>query len=82
MRYNSLERALIEKLNPAIVDVTPGVCVRAYHIGRLVCDVQVGQTYPMYDLASLTKIIFTQQAMMKAYDGQVLVYQITFNYLT
>ena len=68
MRYNSLEKALVSKLNTAIVDVTPGVCVRAYHVGRLICDVQVGLTYPMYDLASLTKIIFTQQAMMKAYD--------------
>lgn len=60
MRYNSLEKALISKLNTSIVDVTPGVCVRAYHVGRLICDVQVGLTYPMYDLASLTKIIFTQ----------------------
>ncbi len=68
MRYNSLEKNLIDKLEPAILDVTPGVTVRAYHQGRLVCDIGVGQTYPIYDLASLTKVIFTQQAMMKAFD--------------
>ena len=68
MRHNSLERALLDKLQTAIVDVTPGVVVRAYHLGRMICDVQVGETYPIYDLASLTKVIFTQQTMMKAYD--------------
>lgn len=69
MRHNSLERTLIEKLEPAIVDVTPGVVVRAYHLGRMICDLQFGQTQPIYDLASLTKVIFTQQAMMQAYDA-------------
>jgi len=68
MRLNSLERALTEKLQKAILDVTPGVVVRAYHQGRMICDVQVGHTFPLYDLASLTKVIFTQQAMMKAFD--------------
>jgi CubicO group peptidase (beta-lactamase class C family) len=68
MRHNSIERALIEKLQTAIQDVTPGVVVRAYHHGRMICDVQVGETYPIYDLASLTKVIFTQQKMMQAFD--------------
>ena len=68
MRHNSIERALIEKLQTAIQDVTPGVVVRAYHHGRMICDIQVGQTYPIYDLASLTKVIFTQQTIMRAYD--------------
>jgi serine-type D-Ala-D-Ala carboxypeptidase len=68
MKYSSQEEKLVEKIKNAIPDVTPGVVARAYHIGRLVCDVSVGQTYPYYDLASLTKIIFTQQAMMEAYD--------------
>lgn len=68
MKYTSKEAKLIEKIKQAIPDVTPGVSARAYHIGRLVCDITVGQTYPYYDLASLTKVIFTQQAMMEAYD--------------
>ena len=69
MKYTSQETKLIQKIKAAIPDVTPGVTARAYHVGRLVCDVSVGQTYPYYDLASLTKVIFTQQAMMEAFDA-------------
>lgn len=68
MKYTSQENKLIDKIRQAIPDVTPGVSARAYHMGRLVCDISVGQTYPYYDLASLTKVIFTQQAIMEAYD--------------
>lgn len=68
MKYSSQENRLIEHIKKAIPDVTPGVTVRAYHTGRLICDISVGQTYPYYDLASLTKVIFTQQAMMEAFD--------------
>lgn len=68
MKYSSQEKKLINKIQSAIPDVTPGVVVRAYQMGRLVCDIEVGHTYPFYDLASLTKVIFTQQAMMVAYD--------------
>ena len=68
MKYSSQEAKIAEKLKNSIVDVTPGVSVRAYHLGRLVCDVSVGHTYPYYDLASLTKVIFTQQAIMEAFD--------------
>lgn len=68
MKYSSQETKLIEKIQKAIPDVTPGICARAYHMGRLVCDISVGLTYPYYDLASLTKVIFTQQAMMEAFD--------------
>ena len=69
MKYTSQENKLIEKIKAAIPDLTPGVTARAYHVGRLVCDISVGQTYPYYDLASLTKVIFTQQAMMEAFDA-------------
>ncbi len=68
MKYTSQENKLIDKIKQAIPDVTPGVTARAYHLGRLVCDINVGHTYPYYDLASLTKIIFTQQAVMEAFD--------------
>lgn len=68
MKYTSQENKLIDKIKQAIPDVTPGVTARAYHMGRLVCDISVGYTYPYYDLASLTKIIFTQQAMMECFD--------------
>ncbi len=68
MKYTSQENKLIDKIKEAIHDVTPGVTARAYYMGRLVCDISVGQTYPYYDLASMTKVIFTQQAMMEAFD--------------
>ncbi|MBC7754079.1 MAG: serine hydrolase [Moraxellaceae bacterium] len=68
MRYTSFEKSVFEKINNAIHDVTPGVQVQAYHTGRQICDLSVGLTQPYYDLASLTKIIFTQQAMMVAFD--------------
>lgn len=68
MKHTSFELSLVDKVTNAIPDVTPGVVVRSYHSGRLICDVAVGNTYPHYDMASLTKIIFTQQAMMEAFD--------------
>ncbi|MEQ1722005.1 MAG: serine hydrolase [Pseudobdellovibrio sp.] len=68
MKYSGQENKLIEKIKQAISDVTPGVSARAYHMGRMVCDISVGNTYPYYDFASLTKVIFTQQAIMEAFD--------------
>lgn len=68
IRHSVLEKNLITHLETGIRDVTPGVLVRAYHGGRVICDVGVGQTFPYYDLASLTKIIFTTQAMMYAFE--------------
>ncbi|MFZ4403230.1 MAG: serine hydrolase domain-containing protein [Pseudobdellovibrionaceae bacterium] len=72
LKYSVLEKNLYEKLQTAIVDVTPGVVVRAYQGGRIICDISVGQIYAYYDLASLTKIIFTTQAIMQAYDQGML----------
>lgn len=68
MKHTVLEKNLIAKLQGRIRDTTPGVLVRAYQGGKIICDVAVGNTYAYYDLASLTKIIFTQQAMMEAFD--------------
>lgn len=71
MRYTSFERTIYEKVSQSIQDVTPGATIRAYHVGRVICDISVGQTQPYYDLASLTKIIFSQQTMMKAFDANL-----------
>ena len=68
MKYSVLEKKLMEQLEARIPDTTPGVMVRAYQGGRMVCDVSVGTTYAYYDLASLTKVIFTVQAMMVAFE--------------
>ncbi|MEK2688681.1 serine hydrolase domain-containing protein [Bdellovibrio sp. GT3] len=68
MKFSVLEKNLIAKLEDRIRDTTPGVMVRAYQGGRIICDVAVGNTYAYYDLASVTKVIFTQQAMMYAFE--------------
>ncbi|MBL7545356.1 MAG: serine hydrolase [Bdellovibrionaceae bacterium] len=68
MKYSVLEKTLIKNIEDNIRDVTPGVLVRAYQNGRLVCDIGVGSTYAYYDLASLTKIVFAVQAMMHAFE--------------
>lgn len=68
MKYTVFEQNLANRLKDAIRDVTPGISIRAYHGGRLFCDISVGETYPHYDLASLTKIIFTNQVMMELFD--------------
>lgn len=48
--------------------ITPGLCLQVVHKGRLKADLQLGQTYKYYDLASLTKVIFTVSATMQAYE--------------
>jgi CubicO group peptidase (beta-lactamase class C family) len=68
MRLTTMEKNLSSLVLPELKDVTPGVQVRAFQNGKIVCDIALGQTYPYYDLASLTKIIFTSQALMLAYD--------------
>lgn len=68
MKFSVLEKNLMEALRERIRDVTPGVMVRAYQGGRMICDVSVGDTYAYYDLASLTKVLFTVQAMMVAFE--------------
>lgn len=68
MKLSVLERTLISQIEPRLKEVTPGVQIRAYHGGKLVCDIRVGNTFPYYDLASVTKIIFSVQAMMSAFE--------------
>lgn len=65
---SSLEKSLALQLEAAITDVTPGVLVRAHAGGQMVCDLGVGQTARYYDFASLTKIVFTRQALLQAFD--------------
>ena len=68
MRLTTMEKNLKTLIEPELKDVTPGVQVRAFQNGKTVCDISLGQTYPYYDFASLTKIIFTVQAMMLGFD--------------
>ncbi|MBL7669252.1 MAG: serine hydrolase [Bdellovibrionaceae bacterium] len=68
MKHSVLEKTLTAQIEARLRDVTPGVLVRAYQAGRLVCNISVGETYAYYDLSSLTKIIFSAQAMMLSFD--------------
>ncbi len=68
MKYSVFEKGLINQLEAKIKDVTPGLMVRAYLNGKIFCDVAVGEVYAYYDLASLTKTIFTVQAFMHTFE--------------
>ena len=68
MLLKNQENKLSDRIRDALPGVTPGVSLRAYHAGHLVHDIRVGETWHTYDLASLTKVVFTQQAMMQAFD--------------
>lgn len=47
---------------------TPGFHLQVYVRGVLKADMLVGETYPFYDLASLTKILFTASACMRGVE--------------
>ncbi len=68
MSSSQFEQKLIKQIEPVLAPASPGVQVQVHQGGRKICDISVGETYPYYDLASLTKIIFTTQLMMKAFD--------------
>jgi CubicO group peptidase (beta-lactamase class C family) len=68
MSFIRLEKTISAQISEAINDVTPGVQAVVYQKGKKVLDIEVGETYPYYDLASLTKVIFTVPAMMLAFD--------------
>lgn len=68
MTSQGIERWLAKRIQEGLPGAAPGVLVQAYQKGNKICDVAVGETYPYYDWASLTKIVFTVPALMLAYD--------------
>lgn len=68
MKYSVFEQKLIKKIEESMPGITPGLVVQVHLAGRKICDISVGDTYSYYDLASLTKIIFTTQAMINAFQ--------------
>lgn len=56
------------KIDSHLAGVTEGIKVRAYLRGDLKVNVDSGKTYHYYDLASLTKIMFTVSWLMKAFE--------------
>lgn len=67
---STFEKKLLQNIEQALPGASPGLQVQAFLTGKKVCDIAAGTTYPYYDLASLTKIIFTVQAMLKAFDEE------------
>lgn len=51
-------------LEPFWKTTTPGLCFQVYQNGNLFFEYQGGEIFPYYDLASLTKVLFTVPAMM------------------
>lgn len=70
MKFSHFESLLEKKIAPALSGVTPGVQLQVHQAGKKIADLSVGTVYPYYDLASLTKVIFTVQTFMRAFDEQ------------
>ncbi len=66
-----LESRFLEKLGDTWETATPGFCVQAFHRGKKIVDIEVGETYRYYDLASLTKIVFSATALMMKADEKI-----------
>jgi serine-type D-Ala-D-Ala carboxypeptidase len=68
---NPAERKFLKHLKESeseLLAATPGLVIQVIKGGRLKMDIEFGHTYPYYDLASLTKIIFTATAVGRAMD--------------
>lgn len=68
MKHSVLETRLQKKINEVLPGAAPGLQLQVHQRGLKQCDIACGQTYPYYDLASLTKIIFTVPEMMKLFE--------------
>lgn len=70
---NAFEKKLARRIRedvPDLKSITPGVTIEAWSHGRKLGCVREGRTYKYYDLASLTKIIFTATASMQYFSGR------------
>lgn len=65
-----IEKKIKQDLELFAGNVTPGLMVQAFYKGSKVVDLKLGETYPYYDLASLTKVIFTTTMFMHLYGQQ------------
>lgn len=67
MKTSSFYSQLDLWLAPYWKTATPGLSLEVYQAGEKVIAYQGGEFYPYYDLASLTKVLFTVPAMMIAH---------------
>jgi len=68
MRFSAFEEKLVKKITDKLPGAAPGVQVQVHQLGRKICDISVADTFAYYDLASVTKALFTATALMKAFD--------------
>jgi CubicO group peptidase (beta-lactamase class C family) len=65
-----IEKKIKKELDQFIGRVTPGLMVQAFYKGEKRVDIKLGEVYPYYDLASLTKVMFTTTLFMNLYGKQ------------
>ncbi len=66
------DKDFLEKLGTRYKGATPGLKLQAHHKGQKVIDIAAGDVYRFYDLASLTKIIFSANLLMRLTDEKKL----------
>ena len=65
MKTKLLEKAILKFLEQEKAkEATPGLLLRVYHKGRKYLDITYKKTYQLYDLASITKVMFTTTRFM------------------
>jgi CubicO group peptidase (beta-lactamase class C family) len=64
------EKKIKKEIAAMIPGVTPGLILQVFSKGQKKIDIEVGETYPYYDLASLTKIMFTVTMMMHFFENK------------
>lgn len=68
MKQSHFEQRIYYKVLDKLPGNAPGCQIQVHQGGRKLCDISAGDTYPYYDLASLTKIIFTVPTLMLAFE--------------
>lgn len=79
-RVMQIEKELQQFLANIPVGVTPGLHLQVHQKGQRILDVRHGDTYSFYDLASLTKPIFTAMAIAWAVDQDKLLLETPVKY--
>lgn len=78
----TVELRLWNELELDLSKYTPGLRCQVYKAGKRLVDLNMGNTWTYYDLASMTKQIFTVPAMMKLVQlGEVDLYKDIGHYL-
>lgn len=73
MKNSVIEKSLKAWLQEQKAELAaPSICIQAFKSGRKKIDLQYGNVFKFYDLASLTKIIFSVSSTMLAADQDLL----------